>query len=90
MPTKQNASKKLQIPNHAIDATFGAILRQCRLEQGMTQEQLAWVTGVERAFISELERGKKGASIKMLFKLATGLQVEPSKLIVLVEERIRG
>ncbi len=65
---------------------FGEALRRARLGRGMTQEQLSWATGVERAFISELERGVKGASVNMLFKLAEGLGIRPSELLVLVED----
>lgn len=71
------------------DAAFGVVLRLVRLEKGLTQEQLAWKTGIERAFISELERGVKGASINTLFRLALGLQISPGTLILEAEKKLR-
>lgn len=42
---------------------LGAIARQARKKQGLTQEQLAAVTGVGVRFIRELEQGKKSCHI---------------------------
>ena len=40
-----------------ISKAFGAILRRNREEKGMSQEQLALDCGLDRTFISLLERG---------------------------------
>jgi transcriptional regulator with XRE-family HTH domain len=77
-------------PGSDLNTVVGEVLRRHRLDQGMTQEQLAWQTGVERAFISELERGVKGASIAMLFRLAQGLQIKAGTIIAEVEDQLNG
>jgi transcriptional regulator with XRE-family HTH domain len=42
-------------------------------------------TGSGRTYISELERGLKGPSLKMVFRLAATLDIEPSVLVERVE-----
>jgi HTH-type transcriptional regulator/antitoxin HipB len=39
-------------------ADIGKILRDTRKEQGLTQEELAGISGTGRRFISDLENGK--------------------------------
>lgn len=50
---------------------LAALIQQTRKTQGMTQEDLAGLTGVGRRFISEVENGKETAQIgKVLIILA--------------------
>ena len=89
MGERPSSRKKAPERDRTPDRVLGDVLRAVRLEKGMTQEQLAWETGVERAFISELERGVKGASVNMLFRLAKGLNTSASDIIEKVEQDIR-
>ncbi len=51
---------------------LGHIVREARKEQGLTQEELAGMTGVGRRFVSDLEKGKETAQIgKTLLILGT-------------------
>lgn len=56
-------------------------MRAQRMALGLTQEQLALEAGVKRSYISEVEAGKRNASLEFLEKIAGALQVEPSDLI---------
>lgn len=49
--------------DHRIPDTndLGHIIRDARKAQGLTQDQLAGMTGTGRRFISELENGKDTA-----------------------------
>jgi HTH-type transcriptional regulator / antitoxin HipB len=53
-------------------------VRERRRELGITQEQLADVIGVHRAFVSQLERGKATVRFDLLLRLvqALGLDIE--------------
>lgn len=55
---------------------FSQILRQLRSENGWTQEDLADELGVDRAYISQLERGVKNPSLKTMAKLAKVFNVQ--------------
>lgn len=50
-------------------------LRKLRTQRGISQERLAADTGIDRAYVSELERGKGNASVDLLDRLAAELQV---------------
>ena len=64
-----------------IDSTFGIILRKKRLSKKLTQEALSIESSLSRAYISELEMGKKDPSLFTIFKLADALKVKPSFFI---------
>jgi HTH-type transcriptional regulator/antitoxin HipB len=57
---------------------LAVIIRQSRKLQGLTQEDLAGLSGLGRRFISELENGKQTAQIGKVFVvlniLGIGLQ----------------
>jgi len=60
---------------------FAWNLRKLRHERGLTQEALAHDAEVDRTYISALERGVYSASLDMLDKLATVLDVEPAEML---------
>jgi transcriptional regulator with XRE-family HTH domain len=68
---------------------FGQVLRQLRKEAGLTQEQLGFNAHVERKFVSLIELGHNQPTIRVLFKLATGLGTSPSHIISLVEQSLQ-
>jgi len=65
---------------------FGIALKKIRLKKKLTQEELSLQADLARAYISELEFGKKTASIETVFKLSKALNIKCSKLIDLTEE----
>ncbi len=73
------------ISSTKLDHTFGRSLRKRRLAKLLTQEALASESHLSRAYISDLEMGKKDPSLSTIFKLATALQLKPSNLIAEVE-----
>ena len=60
---------------------LGANVRRFRKLRGMTQEQLALEVEMERSYVSDLERGTRNPSVRVLGKLAFALQVEPRDLL---------
>jgi len=68
---------------------FGEVLRELRLEQGLTQDELAERASTERSHISALERAEKGPTLATIFSLANALGIQAQELIGLVEQRIR-
>ena len=51
-------------------------LRRIRVARGISQDELALISGVERAYTGRLERGLMNPTIKTLAKLATALQCD--------------
>ena len=60
---------------------FGRNVRAIRLAKGWTQEQLAFEAGVKRAYISEIESGKRNPSLDVVERLANALEVGPEELV---------
>lgn len=74
----------------SVDEAFGRVLREIRSQRGISQEALALAAGSGRTFISQLERGERGASLKTLFRLAAELGVRPAEIMARVEREIEG
>jgi transcriptional regulator with XRE-family HTH domain len=64
---------------------LGQILKETRLAAGLTQEELAHAAGVDRSYISQLERDLKSPTIQMLFRLCGALGASPTKVIAQLE-----
>jgi transcriptional regulator with XRE-family HTH domain len=64
-----------------IRDAFARNLRKARHEKGLSQEALAYEAEIDRTYVSALERGVYSATIDMVDKLATVLNVEASTLL---------
>jgi transcriptional regulator with XRE-family HTH domain len=60
---------------------LGMNVRRYRKLRGMTQEALALEVGMERSYVSDLERGTRNPSVRALGRLAQALDVEPKELL---------
>lgn len=60
---------------------LGRNVRKHRKLKGMTQEQLALETEMERSYVSDLERGTRNPSVRALGRLAQALSIEPDELL---------
>lgn len=61
-------------------------MRRLRVMQGMSQERLANDAGVDRTYVSRLERRMENATLSILDKLAETLSVHVSELLREPEE----
>ncbi|WP_445677503.1 helix-turn-helix domain-containing protein [Pseudomonas putida] len=64
---------------------FGKVLRVRRKHAKLSQEQLALEAGIQRNYVSLIERGINQPTITIIFRLAAALQCQPSALIADVE-----
>ncbi|ODP36563.1 helix-turn-helix domain-containing protein [Sphingomonas turrisvirgatae] len=60
---------------------LGANVRMHRKLKGLSQEQLALEAGMERSYVSDMERGTRNPSVRALGRLAEALAVEPDALL---------
>lgn len=60
---------------------LGENVRHYRKLKGLTQEQLAVAAGMERSYVSDLERGTRNPSVVALGRLAHALELEPKLLL---------
>jgi transcriptional regulator with XRE-family HTH domain len=71
-----------------MEAIFGKVIRRFRQDLGYSQEDLAELAGLHRTYISQLERGLKSPSLKVLFALSKALKLKPHTLIYEMEKII--
>lgn len=64
-----------------IREVFARNLRTLRQAKGLSQEELAYEAGIDRTYISSLERSIYGASIDVVDRLANVLGVEAADLL---------
>lgn len=64
-----------------VSSRFGVRLRELRRERNMTQLRMAIEFGIDRTFISDVERGRKSISLPMLEVLALGFNLSLSELL---------
>ena len=64
-----------------INETVRTNIRRFRLERGLTQEKLAFKSGLHRAYIGQIERGEKSIGLTNLQKLATAMNVDVRDLL---------
>ena len=68
---------------------FGAAVRLRREELGLSQEGLGFKAHVHRTYVSDVERGARNPTVKVIWKLAVALETEPSALFALAEGMVR-
>lgn len=67
--------------SNSILKAFGARIKSIRLERGLSQEQLGLIAGLDRTYISGIERGLRNVSLINLERLALALNTEPAELL---------
>ena len=84
-PVQREASYSRRPQNYFlpldVSSRFGVRLRQLRRDRNMTQLRVAVEFGIDRTFISDVERGRKSISLPMLEVLALGFQLSLSELL---------
>jgi transcriptional regulator with XRE-family HTH domain len=60
----------------SIVERIGLNIRMIREEQGLSQEKLAAIASLHRAYIGQIERGEKNIGLKNLAKIAEALGVD--------------
>lgn len=60
---------------------FGQRVREERIKQGLSQEELADLAEVHRTYIGMIERAEKNITLKNIEKIATALKIKPGELL---------
>lgn len=71
---QQNATLQLR--------QLGRKIREVRTSLGYSQESLAHACGLDRTYISGVERGERNLGFKNLLKISKALNLEPFELLI--------
>lgn len=63
-----------------IEKKFGRRIKELRLKQNISQEELAFRCHLSKNYVSDVERGTRNVSLKAIEKFAYGLKVKTSDL----------
>lgn len=73
-----------------LQVTFGAALRELRLQQGLTIEKLAEAAELHTNYVGSVERGRRNISLFNIWRLAVALKLPAAELMqALPNERYR-
>jgi transcriptional regulator with XRE-family HTH domain len=61
--------------------TLAKNMRRLRATRGLSQEALAHESGLNRTYLSGVERSERNVSIDNIARIAEGLGIEPWKLL---------
>jgi len=64
-----------------IKLKLGRKIRETRVKEGYSQEELASRCGLHRTYISDVERGERNVSVENIEKIAKALKTEPNELL---------
>jgi XRE family transcriptional regulator, regulator of sulfur utilization len=65
----------------SLPQAFGAALRELRSKRGLSQEDAALASGIDRSYFGKLERGEKVPTLTTVWKIADAFDVRPSELL---------
>lgn len=60
---------------------FGEAVRKARVAKGVSQEELALGSGIDRSYLGAIERGEQNAGLLHLARIAQALQLPLAALI---------
>ncbi len=72
------------------EAILGREIAYLRRKIDLSQEDLAFKARVHRTYISQLERGLKSPTVKVILKLSRALKVSAGGLLAAVERGMQG
>lgn len=68
--------------SNSIQAQLGQRVKQLRLQKGLSQEALAERCGLDRTYVSGIERGVRNPTLEVLHIIANGLNIDLAGLFV--------
>lgn len=67
---------------------FGHNVRRARKAAGLSQEDLAFQAGLARSYMSDVERGQRNPTVKVIGQIAAALKVSAALLVEGIPEKI--
>lgn len=74
----------MQFDNLAV----GKVIRELRIQHGMSQELLSGLAGIARTHLTMIEGGTKQPNFETIWRIAIALGIKPSELVAQIETEI--
>ncbi len=72
-----------------INIVIGKVLKEEREARHLSQENLAFDAGLHRTYISQIERGLKNVTVKVLFDITKAMNMDFVEFITKVNNGIK-
>lgn len=72
-----------------VALAFGRVLREARLQKGISQDSLASLCDFDRTYPSLLERGLRSPTLAMVLRISEALDINPSLLVAKTYDELR-
>ena len=73
-----------------LDAiTVGKVIQNYREQRNLSQDVVSGLADIGRTHLSAIERGVRKPTLETFFKLAEALDIEPHKLMKLIEDELK-
>ena len=69
------------------EAAFGAVITELRVKRGLGYEEIAHKVGCNPGYMSDIERGRKNPSMKIIQAIADVHEIKLSKLFAMAEKK---
>lgn len=70
---------KMKIDERMV--AFGKRVREVRMKKGISQEKLAEMSGIDRSYMGNIERGEKNITLKKAYEVCDALEIPIQDLI---------
>lgn len=67
-------------------SAIGKTIRKCRKEKRLTLEVVSGLAGIDKAHLVRIELGQYIPQLHTIFKIAHGLNMEPSALVEMIDK----
>jgi transcriptional regulator with XRE-family HTH domain len=67
---------------HPVLVAFGKAIKEARAEAGVSQEELAHLAGIDRSYMSSIERGEQNVGLMSMHSVAEALGLPLAALML--------
>ncbi len=60
---------------------FGMLVREFRVQRGISQENLAFLCNLDRSYMGRIERGEVNPTLERIYEIADALNIPPNQLL---------
>lgn len=85
--TRKSTVLNKRKPQTPLLAAIAEVMKEKRLQLGLSQEQIAACSRLHRTYISDVERGARNISVASLERLAIAIEMPPSEILRLAEAK---
>jgi transcriptional regulator with XRE-family HTH domain len=71
-----------------LKKAFGKVIKELREDEGLSQQELADTAGIDRSYLSDLERGLNFPSLNIVYSLAEVFKMKANELVQKVDKEM--